>query len=185
MSVTRPSGRLAVGWFFGPALSLLLGLITGSFACGYQFANRVNTLPSHIKRVAIGEIRNETGEPHIETIFYQAFQQEFSTDRRLNITSTEKADAVLNGTVVSFNIEPMLYDSSGYPSKYRSTIRLDLQLYDSVKQEVYWDGRGYSRSDEYNASQTVGISTDNELLIIKKLAVDVAEEIHRGIMSKF
>ncbi|MBI2061738.1 MAG: LptE family protein [Nitrospirae bacterium] len=181
----KPTPRsLLMGRWLAPFLSLLLGLITGSFACGYQFVNRVNTLPSHIKRVAVGEIRNDTDEPHIQTVFYQAFQQEFSTDRRLNLTSIEKADAVLSGTLKRFSIEPLAYDIAGFPSKYRSTITVDLELYDKVKDEIYWDVRGYSRSDEYAASQTAGISKENEVLILKKLAVDAAEEIHRAIMGK-
>lgn len=181
-----------VGRFLGPCFSLFLGLLAGSiacaspmFGCGYQFANRANTLPGHIKRVSIDLFQNQTNEPNLENIFYQAFQQEFATDRRLNLTSLKKADAVLYGVVKSFSVSPLHFDSAGYPSKYSSTIQLDLILFDNVKNEIYWKYDNYSRSEEYDASTQAGQSEDNELLVIKRLAVDLAQSVHRDIMAKF
>lgn len=154
-------------------------------ACGYQFANRVNTLPSHIKKVGIEMFQNQTDEPNLESVFFQAFQQEFSTDRRLALTSTEKADAVLKGRVKQIALTALAYDAAGYPSKYRSTVTLDLTLFDQVRNEVYWQAEDYSRSEEYAVGTSVGESEGKEVVLYRKLAEDLARSVHRDIIAKF
>src|SRR5262245_13699614 len=102
--------HLRSGWL--RSFALLLVLLTG---CGYHTTgSTAASLPSEIHTIAIPAFTNKTPTYKIEQTLTAAVVREFASRSNYKIIYGEnkEADAVLQGTVTSTNINPVTYDSS-------------------------------------------------------------------------
>ena len=73
-------------------------------ACGYRFAGG-GSFPAGITSVCISILENRTSETGMENIFTNALIYEVIRDRRVALTSRDKADALLSGVIESINTQ--------------------------------------------------------------------------------
>ena len=97
------------------------------FGCGYHQAGRATRLPKELHTIAVPGFVNQTQTYKIEQQLTAAVVREFisRTQYRIQNEDSEKADAVLRGTVISAELAPATYDSeTGRASSALVTVTL-------------------------------------------------------------
>lgn len=87
------------------------------------------TLPPHLRTIYVATFANRTVEPNIESKITTAVRRKFQHDGQLKLVASEDAaDIVLNATLVSYDIESLLFEKNS-PSttrRYRARIYCDV-----------------------------------------------------------
>jgi hypothetical protein len=109
------------------AMAALAALAVAGGCVGYKLGS---TLPPGIESVYVPTFINETGEPFVETETTRAAIQEFQKDGTLRVRDRAVADAILNVTVVEFELEPLRYerDRNKTTDEYRLTLTADVSF---------------------------------------------------------
>lgn len=167
------------------AILLNLLLVPMVLACGYHLMGKGGEFPGGVTTLAISSLENKTPEPNLDTIFVSAFRREFISRRELEIVSSDKAQASLQGAIRSFTTHSLAYDEEGRVKEHRITIILDLLLMHQGNGEILWRGEGIKRSEEYKASSDVMVNEGRKNRAIRKIAADLAEEVYFRIKEEF
>ncbi len=138
-----------LGW--GWALLLFL---TG---CGYHLAGTQNTLPPHLKTVAIPVFKNVSSEPEIHRDLTNVIRESFITDGRLKVVETAQADLLMRGSLNHYNLRAVSFNTSDQASEYYVELGVDIKVNDQVKKKSFlkqkfntkWDFR--SSADVINS----------------------------------
>jgi len=96
-------------------------------ACGYRFAGS-GSLPAGIKSVCIPVLNNRTSEAGIENTITNDLIYEFNRHDISVLSSKDKADSVLSGTVWSVIIETIAYRDPTRSSERLGTVTVNLKL---------------------------------------------------------
>jgi outer membrane lipopolysaccharide assembly protein LptE/RlpB len=169
--------RTLYRWF-----SILLLLHAG---CGYSLTGLGNSLPPHMKTIAVPVFQNETYEYGLERIIVQELTTSFN--RRSGIRVVQKiseADAVLEGTIKTYEYVPTL-NAQRQVTQYYINITADLRLRDLVKDTVYWENRTYRFHEVYRITDGIGSVEANRLRAWENAAKDFSESISSILLEGF
>ena len=166
-------------------LAIFILLLSTVLGCGYKVMGRGGQFPDGITSLAIAQLENKTKEANLGAIFVSALRREFIYRREVEIVSEQKADASLQGTITSITVRSLAYDEEARAREYRVTIALDLRLVSQGSNEILWRGDGITGSEEYLASTDVIVDEGRKNSAIRKIAVDLAEEIYIKIKERF
>ncbi len=99
------------------------------------------TLPKHIKTIYVENFRNQTIEPNIEGRITADTRARFQRDGQLKVVSKDEADIVLNATLLSYDIESLLYDRNNpkMPRSYSAKISCKIAAVDTASGETIVD----------------------------------------------
>ena len=97
--------------FWKPSRGIGYGLAALLFlsACGYHLAGTQNTLPPHLKTVAIPVFKNISTEPEIHRDLTNVIRESFITDGRLKVVDPSKADLVMRGILNYYNLRAVSF----------------------------------------------------------------------------
>jgi len=93
------------------------------------------SLPNTINALYIPMFANKSYEPGLEELLTRATQEEFLSDGRLDVVSRSNADAVLAGTILSFDITPHVFTRDDFPLSSQISLKVDVALYDPADRE--------------------------------------------------
>lgn len=167
--------------FFLLAPLLLLG------GCGYHSVNAAVHLPANTRTLAIPTFRNDTQSYHTETAFTQAVIREFTNRTSYRIVAGEDpaADATLRGTITSFRIVPLTYDSTtGQTSSYLVTISASLRLVDQ-RGKTIWQNPDYLFRQQYEQTQDLASFIQEDSAATHRLARDFASAAVADILESY
>jgi hypothetical protein len=178
--MTRPSGvvrRLAVA----AVLALAAG-VTSTVGCRfspYHFAG--GGLPSHIRTIAVLPFENETPVPELQRQLFEAMRGELQ--RRLNLrdASEAKANAVVRGTIVRYDIDVPIGFSAD-PKQATSARRqlqlvVDVQIVDQSNGRTLWEKKGLTAKGEY--------AERSELSGRRQAIEEVVSDMIQGVQSQW
>lgn len=94
-------------------------------------------LPPHIKSVEVPLFSNKTPRYEIEHILTEKTIEEIIMDGRLSIK--DEANARLEGTILSFGVEPLVYDEHGNVLEYRMWMQIKIEFFDLVHKKRLWE----------------------------------------------
>jgi len=163
-------------------LIILMFLLSG---CGYRLANTVNPLLKDYASIAIPYFENKTFEAEAVTIFTHAFVDEFIESRRLKVTTLDRADLVLYGTVKKLREETVAYNYDDKALEYRIKVTLVLSLEEKTTGRVLWKRNNLSHDEEYLTGDRVMVSETTKRKSLVLLAEDLAERAHDSILQGF
>ena len=155
------------------------------FGCGYGFRGTVNNLPPDIQSLYIPVFVNETTEPGAEVVFANALIYEFTRSRILQIVPESKAQAYLTGKIKTIAIDPVIYASQTQALQRRVTVTLDVSCRRSDNQKILWQNQNLSRYEVYQVSNDPVQTDQNKQTALAKIAKDLSEGIHNGILENF
>lgn len=145
-------------------LVLGLTLAAGLGGCRYGFVG--GGLPSHVRTVAVLPFENQTSQPLLETDIQRALQQELPRNLGVRIADQGVADAVVRGTVSSYDevvssVRPAgaTPGSNEIPVAQRQVrIVFNAEIYDMREDQVLWRAQGQSVLGTFgeNESQDAG-----------------------------
>ncbi len=169
----------------GALLLVLLSLSVTS--CGYHTAGKSNTLPDHVKTIAIPAFVNETQTYKIEQMLTGAVVREFTTRANYRIVSNADAgaDATLRGVVLSATTAPSNYDSTtGKVATVLVTVNMKVTLTDRDG-KVLFENEAYQFREQYQISQGLSSFFQEDSPALERLSRDFARTLVSNILEGF
>jgi outer membrane lipopolysaccharide assembly protein LptE/RlpB len=159
------------------AFALLCAVAAALGGCGYNIGGN---LPPHVKTVAVPMFRNMTQQPAVETIITAAVVNAFSTAGRLKVVPVPQADAILNGEITGYNVEPIAYNAGIDAQEFRLRVTVNIQFRDVKNNTMLWQQSGLEERADFRVqgqvSQTISTERDSA-------AGQAAQDIGRRIVS--
>lgn len=157
-----------------------LGLLAGG--CGYSLRG---SLPSHIRTIAIPVFANKTQEPAVESLVTQGVIEAFVNNGLLKVAQPSKADAVLEGEVVGYQINALSFNAAQNITEYRLQVTLNLQFREVKANRVTWRREGLTEKADFKVpgSQVATINLGDQA--VKQAAVDIGRAVVAATVDRF
>lgn len=163
----------------GAALLALATLLGG---CGYTVHG---TLPSHINTVAVPIFQNRTAEPAIEGFITRAVVQAFSTNGRLKVVGSERADAILHGEIIGYSVTSIAFDKDANVRQYRLLVTVNLRMRDVRRNTVLFQQDAVREQADFRVQGTVSQTISREETALQAAAVDIGRSIVSLAVTRF
>ncbi len=155
----------------------LLALVSAN--CGYRLRGTGSFLPPHIKTMSIPVFKNQSTRYELEVKLTQAVIEEMVARSKVRLASdAERADAVLEGEIVSYSASPIAFTAGGRPDRYNIRMTARIVLVDRVHSKTLFENPGFSYIQEYEVPE--GSDFESE----ETAAIDqVAERFARSLVT--
>ncbi len=174
---------------------VLLALLMLLPSCGYHLSGMGGLVPEGSKSIAVPTFVNGTREPSVDIMVTQAVVDEFLADGRLKVTDPERADIVLKGKVVKYDVTALSYTKDGsFVQQYRVTLVVDASLEDPRSRKILWQEKGVEAifiSDypiSYNTTDATVKIRETKIskeAAIKKASQDIAWTLRSRVLEGF
>ena len=166
------------------ALAVSLLLLTG---CGYHTAGSAAHLPGTVHTLAVPVFQNATQSYHTEIAFTQAVIKEFSSRTPYHLVpgNDPDADATLAGTITTFQVIPLTYNSqTGQSSSFLVTIRARVIMTDRNKKVLYQNST-YLFRQQYETTEDLVTFIQEDPAAVDRLSRDFAHAVVSDILESF
>ncbi|HTV05523.1 MAG TPA: LptE family protein [Acidobacteriaceae bacterium] len=167
--------------------TVLLSCLVGLGGCGYHAVGTAAHLPQTVHTLAVPVFQNDTQSYHTEVLFTQAVIKELSsrTSYRLIAGHSANADATLDGTITSFRVTPLTYNSqTGQSSSFLITIQARVKLVDRDGRVLY-QNPSYLFRQQYETTQDLVTFIQENGPAEQRLATDFAQSVVSDILESF
>jgi hypothetical protein len=127
------------------AVLALVGLVATG-ACGYGFSSRST---GGLDTIAIRTFGNRTSQPDLEVTIWEKVVELFDQDRLLKVVDEERAQSVLEATLVDYRREPISINPELGAEEYRVTLVLEASFTDQRTSEEMWSGVRFRGTGNY------------------------------------
>jgi len=160
------------------------GWMTG---CGYALVGSGNSLDPKIKTIEVPAFVNKTTRVELEQRVTQAVADEFVSRGRLKlVTVPSSADAILRGSIDSFGIFPIAFNTQGRATQYQISITAKIELLDHRNEDkVLWKNDQYRFTENYQIDINSTDAFDQETRAISEIAVRFAESLVTNLLEGF
>ncbi|MEE9614525.1 MAG: LptE family protein [Thermodesulfobacteriota bacterium] len=149
---------------------------------GYRMAS--TTMPGEVTSVYVPFFKNSTQRPGVETVLTNAVIDEFTTT--VDIVDKGRAEAVLEGTVMFYELKPVSYSTRDVVREYRLTITLAMKLVRASDGEVLWEDDEITDYGDYVVDiEDVTATKDAEWDALRKMARDTARLVKERMLERF
>ena len=162
----------------GVALAGLLG------GCGYSVGLGGN-LPSHLKTVAVPIFVNSTQQPAVESVITAAVVNAFVTSGRLKVVSVKEADAILEGNIISYNLDSIAYNSQINVTEYRLRVRVNILFRDVRQGTTLYKQDGLEQWADFRVQGQVSDTLAREDQAARQAAVEIGRRIVASAVDRF
>jgi hypothetical protein len=162
--------------------ALLIVACLAVAACGYTVRGN---LPGHIKTVAIPIFVNRTAVPAVESLITAAVVEAFTTNGRLRVVTRERADAILEGEVVGYQLEPLAFDPSANVRQYRLVVTLNLRFRDVRDNQLLFEESGVQEQADFALAGTVAANIALEDVAVRRAAIDIGRAVVSLAVDRF
>jgi hypothetical protein len=155
--------------------------------CGYSLVGRGNFLDPTIKTIEVPAFVNRTTRVELEQQVTQAVANEFVSRGRLRIVKgSGEADAILRGSIDTFNIFPIAFNQEGRATQYQISITAKIELVDHRKEDkVIWSNDQYRFTENYQVNVDSTDAFDQESRAIREIAIRFAESLISSLLEGF
>lgn len=173
-----------------PRFSLVVSLvwICALAGCGYHSVNSAAHLPNTVHTLAVPTFVNHTQSFHTEVSFTNAVIREFTSRTPYRVLATDKpdaGDAVLEGSINSFQVIPLTYNiQTGQSSSYLITIGASVKVLDRDKRILY-ENKSYSFRQQYQTTQDLVSFIQEDPAAVQRLSRDFAQALVSDILESF
>lgn len=166
---------------------MLFACLVALGGCGYHPVGTPAHLPQTVHTLAVPMFQNDTQSYHTEEVFTQAVIRELSsrTPYRLVSGRSPKADATLDGTITSFQVTPLTYNSqTGQSSSFLITIKASVKVVDRDGRVLY-KNPSYLFRQQYETTQDLVTFIQEDNPAVNRLARDFAQSVVSDILESF
>jgi outer membrane lipopolysaccharide assembly protein LptE/RlpB len=171
-----PADRGRLRWWVAIAAPALL--LAG---CGYSLRG---TLPEDIRTVGVPVLANRTQEPAAEEVVTRAIIDAFTTDGRLRVVRPENADAVLEGEVVGYELQPLAFDRTLDVQQYRLVVTLNVRLRVTRTGELLFEEQGVRERADFRATES-SVTLARESGALRQAATDIGRAVVSLALQRF
>jgi outer membrane lipopolysaccharide assembly protein LptE/RlpB len=155
--------------------------------CGYHPVGSPAHLPNTVHTLAVPVFTNNTQSYHTEIAFTQAVVKELSsrTPYRPIVGNSPDADATLHGTITSFQVTPLTYNSqTGQSSSFLITVKASVKLVDR-NQKVLYENSTYLFRQQYETTQDLVTFIQEDSPAVQRMSRDFAQALVSDILESF
>ena len=144
-------------------------------ACGVRYGFSQGAFPSHIRTMAILPFENQTAAAELQNELFEQMRKELR--RRLGVrdAAQEKADALVRGSIVSYDDDvPIAFSADprqAVSARRRLQITIDVEIVDQTTGKVLWQRKGLRAEGEYAERA----SAEGRRQAIEKIVNDIVE----------
>ena len=175
--------------FRSTSLSLAASLFSLllSTHCGYALVGHTNFLDPKIKTVQVPAFINHTTRVGLEQFVTQSVAAEMVARGRLKpVTEASQADVILRGSIDSFGLFAIAYNTQGQATQYQVSVTAKIELLDHRNEDkVLWKNDQYRFTENYQISTTAANAFDQETLAINEIATRFAETLVTNLLEGF
>jgi outer membrane lipopolysaccharide assembly protein LptE/RlpB len=174
-----------VGRFRLPVLTALALYMAG---CGYHLGGQADLVPKDVKTIAIPAFTNGTMQYQAATVLTADVVREFhSRTHYVIVADPAKADAVLTGSVVRFDLLGGITTDPVTSRATSSQIILTMQfnLTDRHTGKVIYQRSGYEFRNRYEISTDLPTYFDESHPAMKRVCEDAARALVTSILEAF
>jgi hypothetical protein len=167
--------------------ALIFTCLVALGGCGYHAVGAAAHLPRTVHTLAVPMFQNDTQSYHTEELFTQAVIKELSsrTAYRLIAGASAKADATLDGTITSYRVTPLTYNSrTGQSSSFLITIKARVKVVDRDGRLLY-QNPSYQFRQQYETTQDLVTFIQEDGPAEQRLARDFAQSVVSDILESF
>jgi outer membrane lipopolysaccharide assembly protein LptE/RlpB len=166
---------------------LLVPLLISITGCGYHVGEIKPTPMRRITTLAVNTFKNETLIPRLEAQTADAVAKQFQQDGTYRIDSADRADAVVEGTIMSVKRVPMRVFASNVlqTSEFELTLTVKYRVVDRITGAVLMEGTAvgvtpfFTESDRVN-SDLVTNQNMNYPIAAQRMAVNLVSKVSEG-----
>jgi outer membrane lipopolysaccharide assembly protein LptE/RlpB len=162
------------------AVVLLVVAVAGG--CGYTLRGN---LPGHLRTVAVPVFANRTQEPVVENLITSAVVEAFTTNGRLRVVTAGQADAILDGEIVGYELQPLAFDPRANVRQYRVVVTLNLRFRDARSGEILFEERGLQEKADFTVAGLVATTIGREEAALRQAAIDIGRSIVNLAVDRF
>ena len=162
----------------GVALAGLLG------GCGYSVGLGGN-LPSHLKTVAVPIFVNSTQQPAVEGVITAAVVNAFVTSGRLKVVPVKEADAILEGNIISYNLDSIAFNADSNVTVYRLRVRVNILFRDVRQGTTLYKQDGLEQWADFRVQGQVSDTLAREDQAARQAAIDIGRRIVASSVDRF
>ena len=152
--------------------------------CGYRLSGFGSQMPDYIKTIQIPDFDNKTTRFQAEQFVTFAVRQEFIKRSRLVlIENRSKADALLEGQILRFEVKPISSTAELTANMYKIKILMSVRLIDLKDNKVLYESENVNFSDTYEID--TGDFFSQETKTLKDIAEKFAESVVTAILEDF
>lgn len=179
----RPAGSRA-------AAALVLAAVAAAPGCfGYHLAGRATTssfIPDAVRTIAIPVFSNATERPQVELRVSEALISEFVQRGRYRaVPDARGADAILEGAIESFRLDPVRFSSTGRADRYEVTVTARIRLVQASPEKVLWAQNHFVFREQYDVAESPTALTDREIVAIEEIARGFARSVVTSLLEGF
>jgi hypothetical protein len=146
--------------------------------CGYHLRGTGSSLPPHIKKVNIPMFKNLTTRFELDVRLTRKVIDEMVARGKVEITGdTKKADAVMNGEIISFTATPIAFSGEAQADRYIINVIANITLRDLVNRKIIFSNPHFVYQQEYEVPEGTDFETVQTEAIEK-----VAERFARSLV---
>jgi outer membrane lipopolysaccharide assembly protein LptE/RlpB len=168
-------------------VAVLSAVLLPLAGCGYHTAGSAAHLPSNVHTLAVPVFQNATQSYHVEVALTQAVVRELSsrTSYHLVAGNNADADATLQGTITSFQVTPLTYNSqTGQSSSFLITVKARIVLTDRNHKTLYQNSN-YLFRQQYETTQDLVTFIQEDPSAVQRLSRDFAQTVVSDILESF
>lgn len=170
---------LAAGW-----LIPVLGALS---SCGYHVAGRADLLPKGIRTIAIPAFGNLSTRYKLADRLPLELTREFHRRTRYEVVADPgAADAVLQGSIISYNAYPTIFDpATGRAAGVQLNIVLQLRLTERESGRILFDRPSFDARQRYEISVDQVAYFEESSAALERLSREVARGVVSAILEGF
>ena len=131
----------------GPFILIVLAITAFSQGCGsYSTTSRT---AKDIKSIYIPFFENTTAEPNLEITVTESIVANLISDNTIRVADEDRADAVLQGSIISFENRPFSFNQDLNAEEYRVIIRVRVSLFKQGTNEPIWSDQTINGDGSY------------------------------------
>lgn len=163
-------------------LSLALLALSG---CGYHTLGAATHLPPGVRTLAVPVFVSHTEAYHTETAMTQAVIREFATRTRMRITpnADSDADAVLRGTILKEQVEPLTYNASTQQSSsFLITVVVSVTL-TNREGKILYENKNYVYREQYQSTADLAAFFQENPAAVERLSRAFARQLVADVLE--
>ena len=160
---------------------------TLSAGCGYHVSGKADLVPRNIKTIAVPAFGNVTTRYKLAEQLPAAITREFLERTRYNVVADpNRADAILNGSVVNFMSYPTVFDPvSGRATGVQAIVILNISLTERATGRPIYNRPGMEIRERYEISVDPKAYFDESGAAMLRLSRDVARTVVSAVLENF
>lgn len=143
--------------------------------CGVHYGFSEGAFPSHVHTMAVLPFENQTPSPDLQNELLENMRRRLQQRLGVRDAPQERADALVRGTIVSYDVDvPVAFSSDPRQSvsaRRRLQITVDIEILDQTTGKVLWQRKGLRAEGEYAERA----EADGRKQAIEKLVNDIIE----------